>query len=71
MNCWHCERPAHATCMFCGRATCRDHVRALPHPITTWRDKAERLQALVTPEAVHCGVCKPTGRPVALTDLDT
>ena len=30
VNCWHCDRPAHATCLFCGRAVCRNHVASLP-----------------------------------------
>jgi hypothetical protein len=71
MNCWHCDRPAHAVCAFCGRATCRDDVRALPLPLAIWRDRSGMLQSLVTADAVHCGACKPTGRPVPLTELDT
>lgn len=70
MNCWHCERPAHAGCVYCGRSVCREHVRTLPHPLATYRDHDDRLMALVTPEAVHCGHCAPHGRPVHLVELD-
>jgi len=30
MNCWHCDRPAHALCQFCGRAVCKDHFNYVP-----------------------------------------
>lgn len=70
MNCFHCERPAHAGCIYCGRAVCRDHIKMLPHPLTTFRDTSGRLMALVTPEAVHCGHCMPHGRPVHLDSID-
>lgn len=70
MNCFHCERPAHAGCIYCGRAVCRDHIKMLPHPLTTFRDTTGRLMALVTPEAVHCGHCMPHGRPVHLDSID-
>lgn len=70
MNCWHCERPAHATCRFCGRATCREHVKTLPHIDALYADPAHGLWALTTPEAVHCGVCRPRGKPVRMTDLE-
>jgi len=69
MNCWHCERPAHSSCIFCGRAVCREHVKNLPHIVALYRDEKNSVQALVTPEAVHCGVCKPLGRPVKLEEL--
>jgi hypothetical protein len=70
VNCFHCERPAHAGCVYCGRAVCRDHIKSLPHPLSTFRDQAGRLMALVTPEAVHCGHCMPHGRPVHLESID-
>jgi hypothetical protein len=70
MNCWTCDRPAHAVCQFCGRAVCRDHVATLPAILTTFTDKDSNLQALVAPDAVHCGTCKPKGRPVKLEGLE-
>jgi hypothetical protein len=70
MNCWICERPAHAVCQFCGRAVCRDHVSTLPAILATFQDADRHLQALVAPDAVFCGTCKPRGRPVKLDGLD-
>lgn len=70
MNCWTCNRPAHGICRFCGRAVCRDHVKNLPAILALFRADDESLQALVEPEAVHCGICKPRGRPIKLEGLE-
>ena len=69
MNCWHCERPAHAICLFCGRAVCRDHARWLPHLLAVFRGGDDIPRGLVVPEAAHCGVCKPRDAPVVLDML--
>lgn len=66
MHCWHCERPAHSQCKFCGRAVCKDHFKTMPHIVAVYTDAQQTVQALVTPEAVHCGVCRPLGAPVPL-----
>lgn len=70
MNCWTCDRPAHAVCQFCGRAVCRDHVSTLPAILAAFSDQENNVQALVAPDAIHCGTCKPRGRPVKLDGLD-
>jgi hypothetical protein len=70
MNCWNCDRPAHGVCKFCGRAVCKDHVRTLPAILGMFRADDGSLQALVEPEAVHCGTCQPRGRPVKLDGLE-
>lgn len=69
MNCWHCERPAHATCMFCGRAVCKDHVRDMPHIIALLRNTRGVAQALVTSRAVFCGVCEPREELIDVPEL--
>ena len=69
MNCWHCDRPAHATCRFCGRAVCREHTQALPHIEAVFHDDEFKYKALVVPEAVYCGVCNPREDPVDLPDV--
>ena len=70
MECWHCERPAHAVCRFCGRAVCREHVKPMPFILEVFRDKEGRNKAVVVDDTVHCGVCKPQDKPVALESLD-
>ena len=69
MNCWHCDRPAHAVCGFCGRAVCREHAQTLPHIEAVLHDGSLKYKALVVPDAVYCGVCKPREDPVDLPDL--
>ena len=70
MRCWICDRPASAVCMFCGRAVCKDHAKELPHALAVYRNRKGLLRALVTPDAVYCGVCKPKDQPVDLGEID-
>ncbi len=69
MNCWHCERPAHATCRFCGRAVCREHTQTLPYIAELYRSETGVQKALVVTDAVYCGVCHPKEDPVELPQL--
>ncbi len=70
MQCWHCERPAHAACRFCGRAVCREHVQELPFVLEIYRGRTGHTRALVVADAIWCGVCKPEEDPVDLPNLD-
>ena len=54
---------------FCGRAVCKEHVKTMPHIVALYRDQKNAVQALITPEAIHCGVCKPLGKPVMKTPV--
>jgi len=66
MNCWHCQRTAVATCRFCGRAVCENHVTTRPF-ILELLERSEPVRALVAraidvvlqnlesaPPVVHC-----------------
>jgi hypothetical protein len=70
MNCWHCDRPAHGVCQFCGRAVCRDHVRAMPFILAIYQSKGGEHKAVVVEDTLHCGVCKPREAPVTLKALE-
>jgi hypothetical protein len=70
MNCWHCDRPAHATCRFCGRGLCREHTKSMPFIVEIYRNEAGVHKALVVADAVYCGLCKPKEDPVELPELD-
>ncbi len=70
MECWHCERPSHANCKFCGRAVCKTHTQEKPYIIHTYRTTTETYKALVVAGAVWCGVCHPQQDPVTLQNLD-
>lgn len=69
MNCWHCERPAHGVCRFCGRGLCREHVRTLPYIVEIYHNEQGIHKALVVGDALYCGVCKPKEDPVELPEL--
>lgn len=69
MNCWHCDRPAHGTCRFCGRGICKEHVQTLPYIVDIYRDDHGTHKALVVAEALYCGVCQPREDPVELPQL--
>ena len=69
MNCWHCERPAHGSCRFCGRGVCREHTQTLPHIVEIYRDDRGTHKALVVADALYCAVCQPKEDPVELPQL--
>ena len=69
MNCWHCDRPAHGVCRFCGRAVCKEHVRTMPYILDIFGQKGPP-RALVVADAVWCGVCRPKEDPVDLPELE-
>lgn len=69
MNCIHCERTAHATCRFCGRAVCKAHITSFPYIVGLYRGENGIQKAVVVPDAVYCGICKPREQPVPLPEL--
>jgi hypothetical protein len=69
MDCWHCRRTALATCRFCGRAVCEDHVKTLPYILELFKTN-DVTKALVVEDAVYCGACTPRPDPLELPELD-
>jgi hypothetical protein len=69
MNCWHCERPAHAVCQFCGRAVCREHAQEMPHIVALYTDRKHETRAIVTARAIYCGICDPREDPIEMPEL--
>ncbi len=69
MNCVHCNRTAHASCRFCGRAVCQDHFTSSPFIVSLYKGDDAVQKAIVVPDAVWCGVCKPREQPVPLPEL--
>ena len=69
MNCIHCNRTAHAACRFCGRAVCREHFNESPFIVGLFKGEGDVQKAIVVPNAVWCGVCRPREQPVPLPDL--
>jgi hypothetical protein len=70
MECWHCERPAHAVCRFCGRAVCKAHAQEMPYVVDTYRTSAGEYKAIVVDGTVYCGVCKPQQEPITLKNME-
>lgn len=78
MNCWHCDRPSHGACAFCGRAVCKEHARTMPNFVAVYRglpgkgkDGPGALKAIAVEDALFCGVCRPREQPVDIPELDT
>ena len=69
MNCWHCDRPAHGSCKFCGRGVCKEHTQTLPSIVCIFQIEEGAHKALVVGDALFCGVCQPREDPVDLPDL--
>jgi hypothetical protein len=70
MECWKCERTAHATCRFCGRAVCKAHVEEMPFIIHTYRTTKGEYKAIVVADAIWCGICRPQQDPVTLQNME-
>ena len=70
MECWHCERPSHANCQFCGRAVCKTHAEEKPFLLHTYRTTQGKYKAFVVRRAVWCGVCEPQTDPIELKNME-
>lgn len=70
MNCWHCERPAQGSCIFCGRGVCKSHAKTSPHILSVYQGKDGIHKAIVVSDTLYCGICRPNEEPVALDDLE-
>ena len=58
-----------ATCRFCGRAVCEDHVKTHPYILELFRSN-DVTKALVVEDAVYCGACTRRPDPLELPELD-
>ncbi len=70
MNCWHCDRPAHAVCIFCGRAVCKDHVKKLPNILGVYKSEGEEMKVIAVDDAIFCGQCRPRDDPITLGPMN-
>ncbi len=70
MNCWHCDKPAHGVCHFCGRAVCKDHARTMPYIVTAYLDHKGVPDVLVTDNTLHCGICRPAAKTIEVPEMD-
>jgi hypothetical protein len=49
---------------------CKEHSKELPSIISIFSSKNNVKKAIVVPDAIYCGVCKPKDEPVDLKDID-
>ncbi len=70
MNCWHCDRPAHGVCRFCGRGICREHAQTLPYIVNLYHTKTGKHKALVVADTLWCGICRPREDPIEVQGLE-
>jgi hypothetical protein len=69
MNCVHCDRSAYAVCRFCGRGVCKNHITEAPYIVGLYEGDRGIQKAIVVPDAVYCGLCKPREQPVPMPEL--
>ena len=69
MNCWHCDRPAHASCAFCGRGVCKEHAKNLPNILGAYRSDEGTTKVIAVDDAIYCGICRPRDDAVSLKAL--
>jgi len=49
---------------------CKEHAQELPHIEEMYVDRSGVHKALVVPDALYCGICRPREDPIVLKDLD-
>ena len=69
MECWECERPAHAICRFCGRGVCKQHAQEKPYIVDIFHNRAGQHKAVVVGKTIWCGICEPQEDPVVMENM--
>ena len=68
MKCIECEEEAVAICKFCGRAVCKEHIKAkeFVSGYTSWGGAFSSTEnAVRIKDAVWCGICHPEYKTTA------
>ena len=69
MKCWYCDSPPHASCGFCGRFLCKDHVAKRPSFLAMYLGAEETPKAIVVADVIWCGICEPQPEPIPFPEL--
>ena len=70
MKCFFDENEARGVCRFCGRCVCKDHASGrMPYVTSVYVGADNTPKAVVVPDALWCGVCKPEPEPVAMPEI--
>jgi hypothetical protein len=67
-TCWVCDRPANASCRFCGRFICKDHASKMPFILTMYVGARNTPKAVIVADAIWCGLCRPQGEPIEMPE---
>ena len=59
MQCWECDKPANAVCVFCGRAVCKEHASKRPNILAMFLGNNETPKLVPVGDAIWCGICDP------------
>jgi len=69
MKCWHCEEPARAACVFCGRFVCKEHFKPMSTFVAMFLGAAETPKGLAVANVIWCGECEPHPEPISMPEL--
>jgi hypothetical protein len=70
VKCFFDENEARGLCRFCGRGVCKDHAeKRLPYIATVYVGANNTPKAVVVPDALWCGECKPEPQPVPMPEI--
>ena len=58
MKCWFCENEARGTCAFCGRATCKEHVKEGKTKVEAAELSQSGKLFYKISNAIKCSACK-------------
>ena len=70
MRCFFDDSEARGVCRFCGRCVCHEHASGrMPYVTTVYVGANNTPKAIVVPDALWCGVCKPEPEPVPMPEI--
>lgn len=69
MKCWHCDEPARAACIFCGRFVCKEHFKPMSTFVAMFLGSTETPKGLAVANVIWCGECVPQPEPVSMPEL--
>ena len=69
MKCWHCEEPARAACIFCGRFVCKDHFKPMSTFVAMFLGNTETPKGLAVSNVIWCGECELQPEPISMPEL--
>lgn len=69
MQCWQCDKPARASCGFCGRFVCKDHASKMPNFTVMYLGNENTPKGIAVAGVIWCGICEPQPEPIPMPEL--